>query len=304
MPKSFAANHRLALRNLVRESSPMTSTDPNAAQKTYWNEGAGPTWAAQQALLDWQLAPLSRAALGILAPAAGERIVDIGCGAGASTLDLASAVGPGGAVLGIDLSTPLLGLARRRASEAGLERAEFLEADAQIHAFDPGAFDAAFSRFGVMFFADPTAAFANIRKALRRGGRLTFICWRDMSENPILTLPMTAALKHFETPPPADPEAPGPFAFADKTRLQKVLSGSGFDAIQVQPHDEAIGSRSIENALRLALSIGPLGGMLRAAPEKTDVVARSVREALLPYAGDHGCLLPSATWIVSARNPG
>jgi SAM-dependent methyltransferase len=283
----------------------MTSTDPNAAQKTYWNEGAGPTWAAQQALLDWQMAPLSRAAIAALGPAAGERILDIGCGAGATSLDLAAAVGSTGAVLGVDLSAPLLEVARRRAADAGVTAAEFLEADAQTHAFAAASFDAAFSRFGVMFFANPIAAFANVRRALRRGGRLTFVCWRGMSENPILMLPMTAALKHFDAPPaPSDPEAPGPFAFAEEMRFWTTLSRAGFDAIHARPHDGAIGSRNLENALTLALSIGPLGGMLRAAPEKRDAVVRSVREALSPYVSDRGCLLPSATWIVSARNPG
>lgn len=282
----------------------MNGSEANAAQKAYWNEGAGPTWAAQQALLDWQMAPLSRAGFDALRPAAGERILDIGCGAGATALDLAALVGPTGVVVGVDLSAPLLEVARRRTREASQTQVEFLQADAQTYAFEPGSFDAAFSRFGVMFFANPIAAFANIRRALKPDGRLSFVCWRGVNENPILSVPMSAAVKHFDEPAsPSDPNAPGPFAFAEEMRFWTILSRAGFEAIHATPHDEAIGSRNLEDALTLALSIGPLGGLLRAAPGKRELVAESVREALTPYVGDRGCLLPSATWIVSARNP-
>ena len=144
------------------------SEAPNAAQVAYWNDAAGQTWAEMQEALDRQLAPLGRAAMAALAPTPGERLLDIGCGAGQTTLELAAAVAPGGEVLGLDISRPLLEVARARPAVPGVR---FLEGDAQTHAFEPAGFDGAFSRFGVMFFADPPAAFANIRRALKPGGR-------------------------------------------------------------------------------------------------------------------------------------
>jgi len=276
----------------------MTSTD-NAAQIEYWNAGAGDTWASLQDRLDTQLEPLGQEAMRALGPKAGERILDIGCGAGQTSLALASAVSPGGAVLGVDISRPLLDVARRRAGAGG---PTFLEADAQVHAFDPASFDAAFSRFGVMFFADPTAAFANIRAALKPGGRLTFVCWRRPDENPFMTLPMMASAALLPPPPPADPLAPGPFAFADSTRVKKLLSDAGFGAIETTPHDRKIGSGDLEQSVSVALRIGPLGTMLRENPEQRDKVIDVVREALRPHQGADGVKLASATWIVTARN--
>ena len=274
---------------------------PNADQITYWNEGAAPAWVALQDRLDWQLAPLSRAGIAVLAPAAGERIIDIGCGCGATSLDLGNAVGADGAVLGVDISAPMLAVARRRAVEAGQSWVRFEEADAQINPFEAGAFDAVFSRFGVMFFADPTAAFANIRTALRPGGRLGFVCWRAPDESPVMTLPLQVSLKHFDAPPPpADPQAPGPFAFANPERLRGILSGAGFSDIALRPHDEAIGGRTVEDVIDVSLRVGPLGRMVREAPDKREAAIASVREALTPYITDRGVLLPSATWIATA----
>ena len=182
-------------RQIDRCDGAAVSEGPNAGQVAYWNEAVGPTWAELQEPLDRQLGPLGRAAMAALKPRPGERILDIGCGSGQTSVELAGAVAPDGAVLGVDISRPLLDTARARSP--GANDVTFLEADAQTAAFEPGAFDAAFSRFGVMFFADPPAAFANIRRALKPGGRLAFICWRGMVDNPIMTLPMMAAGKRF-----------------------------------------------------------------------------------------------------------
>jgi SAM-dependent methyltransferase len=277
------------------------SDAPNAAQQAYWNDAAGQTWAEMQEGLDRQLAPLGRAALTALAPRRGERILDIGCGAGQTTLELAAAVGPEGSVVGVDISRPLLDVARRRPAPLGVN---FLEADAQTHAFPPGGFDAAFSRFGVMFFADPAAAFANIRRALRPGGRLAFICWRPLPLNAIMTVPMAAAAQHLPEPPPtADPAAPGPFALADPDRVRTILGEAGFEAIDLTPHDEAIGGGDLRTAVGLALRVGPLGALLREHPDKRDAVVAAIREALAAYDGPDGPKLPSATWIVTASAP-
>jgi SAM-dependent methyltransferase len=280
----------------------------NAAQAEYWNNAGGGPWVALQTLLDWQLAPLMRAALARLRPATGERIVDVGCGCGATSLELAAAVGSSGSVLGADISAPMLAVARRRAEEAGLAQARFEVADAQTFAFEPQAADAVFSRFGVMFFADPAAAFANLRAAVKPGGRLAFVCWRSPGENPWMTAPAAAALAQLPpqpTPPlPADPNAPGPFGLQDGARTKGLLESAGWSDVAVTPHDERIGSRNLDDAMTLAMSIGPLGSYLRANPEHREAAAGAVRDTLAAWNGPDGVLAPSATWIVTARNRG
>lgn len=272
---------------------------PNAQQAIYWNEAAGPTWAELQAPLDRQLAPLGRAGMAALGPQPGERILDIGCGAGETSLELARAVAPGGHVTGADISRPLLEVARRRAE--GLAGVDFLEADVQIAAFAPGGFDAVFSRFGVMFFSDPEAAFINIRRALKPGGRLAFVCWRTPAENPIMMAPMAAALAHVPPPAPPEPGAPGPFAFSDPDRVRGILAAAGFGDVSITAHNEKVGGGDLDTVVGLSLKVGPLGGLLREHPDKRDVVIASVRAALAEHDGADGVRLDSATWIVTAR---
>lgn len=274
--------------------------EPNAQQVEYWNAAAGPTWADLQTPLDRQLAPLGRAALWALSARPGERILDVGCGAGETSLDLAQTVGAEGEVLGVDISRPLLEVARRR--REGVPQLRFVEADAQTYPFEAGHFDGVFSRFGVMFFADPTAAFSNIRRSMKPGGRLAFVCWRTPAENPIMTLPMQAALPHVDiTPPPPVPGAPGPFAFADPERVKQILGDAGFEGVTVTPHDAPIGSGDLDTTLGLTMKVGPLGALLRENPDKKDAVIEAVRAALAQHDGPTGVKLDSATWIVTAR---
>jgi SAM-dependent methyltransferase len=269
----------------------------NAEQIEYWNGSAAETWVAQQERLDRQLDPLGRAALRALALRRGESVLDVGCGSGQTTLQIASAVGSGGRVLGIDISTPLLAAAQRRNPPAHVR---FERADAQTHAFD-APFDAIYSRFGVMFFADPVAAFANLRRALKPGGRLAFVCWRAEAANPIMTVPMAAASRFLPPPPPpADPHAPGPFAFADRRRLADVLDAAGFDPVAITPHDEPIGGNDRAGTVELALQVGPLGRQLRERPERRSAVIDAVRDAIEPFIVDGIAQIPSATWIVTA----
>lgn len=276
------------------------SESPNAAQVAYWNETAGPVWAKAQAPLDRQLAPLGHAAMRALSPKPGERLLDIGCGAGETSLELAQAVAPGGHVTGVDISQPMLEVARRRAE--GLAGVRFLEGDAQTQAFEPASFDAVFSRFGVMFFADPPAAFANIRKALKPGGRLAFVCWRAPADNPVMVLPMMAAAPLLPGPLPApEPGAPGPFAFADQARVRGILDQAGFTSVEIVPHDEKIGGGDLETAVGLAMRIGPLGAIVREHPDLAPRVVEAVRAALAPHEGPDGVKLASATWIVTAQ---
>ena len=274
----------------------------NTDQIAYWNADAGEAWAALQEQLDAQLASHGSRAMEALAPAAGERIVDVGCGSGQTSLALGQAVGRSGAVMGLDVSRPLLDLARRRAAESGAANVTFAEADVQTYAFAPTTFDAVFSRFGVMFFADPPAAFANIRRALKPGGRLAFVCWRTPAENIFMTLPYTAAAAQLPPAPPSEPGAPGPFAFADPARVRHILSSAGFRDIELAQYDRKIGSGDLEQSLALSLKIGLLGRAVREHPEKLVLVIDDVREALRPHVDADGVVrLASASWIVSAH---
>jgi SAM-dependent methyltransferase len=276
-------------------------TGTNAAQEEYWNGRAGHTWAEFQVILDAQLEPLGREAQRVLAPRPGERVLDVGCGAGQTSLALAEAVAPRGEVLGVDLSQPLLDVARVRA--AGLP-VRFEIADAQTSDFGGEPFDAIYSRFGVMFFADPVAAFANLKKALKPGGRLAFVCWRSFDENDLMRAPLDAALPFIPPPAPSDPTAPGPFAFADPERIRAILTGAGFAEVRVTPFDAMIGGGDVDNALTLALRIGPLGATLRENPDLVPVVTDTVREALVKrQSADGRVLLPAAVWIVQATRP-
>lgn len=279
---------------------PASPTDaPNAQQADYWNAAAGPTWAELQEPLDRQLAPLGRAAMAALEPRAGEHILDIGCGAGETSLELAAALAPDGQVTGVDISATLLEVARRRGE--GLARVNFVEADAQTWPFATGSFDAVFSRFGVMFFADPVAAFRNIFRALKPGGRMAFVCWRPPADNPIMTLPMAAAASLLTPPPPPEPDAPGPFAFADPRRVRRILTEAGFTDIRIAPHDQKVGGGDLATVVGLALKIGPLGALLREAPDRRETVIAAVRDALAAHDGPDGVKLDSGTWIVTAR---
>ena len=200
--------------------------DANTEQREYWNEQAGPTWVRNQERLDAQIQPWGELALNALAAAPGEAVLDVGCGCGATSLALAAQVGPEGRVVGLDLSGPMLARARERAAAEGRANVSFLQADAQTHAFAP-EFDALFSRFGVMFFDDPPAAFANLAGALRPGGRLSFACWQGREQNGWVSIPMAALIGEVELPPPPAPDAPGPFALGDPDRLRALLEGAG-----------------------------------------------------------------------------
>lgn len=275
---------------------------PNAGQVAYWNDLGGKTWAELNDLLNRQIEALGLRGIEVLAPSPGERILDVGCGGGQTTVALAARVGPGGAVTGADISRPMLELALRRAE--GLPNVRFLEADAQVHDFGQGQFDGVFSRFGVMFFADPTAAFANLRRALKRGGRLVFICWAPLSENPWMSTPAAAAAADTTSAgPPPDPTAPGPFAFADCDRVRGILEGAGFDNLRFDKVTAPIGGNDLEDSLTVALRVGPLGARLRENPQLAPRVRADVRAALEQRLKDGKVWMEGAAWIVSARAP-
>ena len=277
--------------------------DQNADQIAYWNGPGGQRWAARQASQDIVLAPVADVLIDRAQVKPGERIVDVGCGAGATTVAFAQKVGPSGHVMGIDISGPMLTRARENLP-AGLS-ADFVLADATIHPFEPASFDLLASRFGVMFFADPARSFANLHKAMRRSGRLAFACWREPRENPFFMAPLQAVYKHAPRLPPPGPEDPGPFAFASEARVNRVLTEAGFGGIKMEPVDLALDiaiGRGLDVAVQSALEIGPAARAL--AEQPPDVVAaaaNSIREALSAFARGQAVPLPASIWIVTAK---
>jgi len=287
---------------------PTDSAAPNLEQIQYWNETAGPKWVALQAMIDAQIEPIGAAAIERVAVAAGESVVDVGCGCGQSTLALGRRVGPAGSVLGVDISTPMLGRAAELAAQHGLRHVRFENADAQTHAFAPAAADVVFSRFGVMFFADPIAAFTNLRRSLRPSGRLTFACWQAITDNPWMLTPLLAAAEHVPLPAPPAPGAPGPFAFADPAHVGAILTAAGFTDVGFESLRQAVtlgGDGGIDAAVAFVLQMGPTGAALRTAD--AGMLARvrdSLHAALAPFATAAGVRMDSAAWIVSARSAG
>jgi SAM-dependent methyltransferase len=272
----------------------------NDEQIAYWNDAAGETWAKLQRVLDRQIEPLGREAMRRLGPRAGERILDVGCGCGQSSLELAAQVGPTGSVLAVDVSRPMLAVAAERRLAAPERRVEFREADAQSAAFEAAGFDAAYSRFGVMFFTDPIAAFANIRRALRPSGRLAFVCWRPLAENQWMRVPLEAARAELPPAAPPDPQAPGPFAFADAARVRAILEAAGWTDVRIEPFDAEIGGTDLDDAVRLVCRIGPLGAAIRERPDSLAAIGVAVREALVAHLRPTGVWMAAAVWIVRA----
>lgn len=276
--------------------------DRNADQAAYWNGPAGHRWLERQKTLDLVLEPVQQMVLDRAAVVAGERVLDIGCGCGVSTVALARRTGRTGSVTGIDISAPLLARARELAP-ADLP-VEFILADATVHAFEPGRADLLFSRFGVMFFAEPTLSFRNMRKGLRPGGRVTFVCWREPSMNPWMLLPLQEAYKHVPRLPEVGPEDPGPFAFAREDRVRRILTEAGFSSIALEPVALSLDlgfGQGLETAVRGTLDIGPVSRALEGQPP--DVVAKvagSIRTALASLQKGDAVPLGASIWIVTA----
>jgi SAM-dependent methyltransferase len=277
----------------------------NAAQAEYWNSSAGRKWTDHQEHQDQVLRPVSDRLIAAADPKPGERVIDVGCGCGATTIDFATRVSPGGEVLGLDISEPMLARARERAPKHLPIRFEL--ADATVYDFEPEAADLAASRFGVMFFADPTKSFANLRKGLKPKGRLAFACWREAKQNPFFILPLREAGKHAPPLPETDPEAPGPFAFANEARVRRILSDAGYADIVLKAHelelDIAVG-RGLDAAVEAAMTIGPTSRMLDGQSEAVRAAAaKDIRKALAAHMRGGSAPLGAAIWIVTATNP-
>jgi SAM-dependent methyltransferase len=282
---------------------PPTGHEQNADQIAYWNGPGGQRWADRQQAQDIVLKPIADTLIDSARPKAGERIIDVGCGSGATSIAFAQKVGSSGHVFGVDVSGPML--ARARASAPKDLPVDFVLADATVYPFDPASFDLLASRFGVMFFAEPSRSFANLRKALRPSGRLAFACWREPRENPFFMAPLQAVYKHVPKLPQQGPEDPGPFSFASEARVHRILGEAGFTRIAMEPHnlalDVAIG-RGLDAAVQGALEIGPASRALEGHPADVRAAAtNSIREALATFAKGETVPLPASIWIVTAR---
>ncbi|MDP6980371.1 MAG: methyltransferase domain-containing protein [Myxococcota bacterium] len=275
-------------------------TSSNAEQIEYWNSKAGQTWVASQAGVDRMLEPLTALLLERADAQDGERVLDVGCGCGDTTLQIAQT---GAAVWGIDISGPMLARAEERAKELGLDNVAFSQTDASTQALTPDH-DLILSRFGVMFFADPTEAFRNLRSGLSPQGRLCFLCWQPPRANPWMSI-SGAAIMPFSTPPetPPDPRAPGPFAFADKDYVSQILGDAGFSEIDVRSVTADVHiADNLDDAVESQSRIGPMARALAELEgEKRDEAIAAAREALAAHVTDDGLDLGAACWLVYAR---
>jgi SAM-dependent methyltransferase len=273
-----------------------------ADQAAFWNGPGGQGWLAAYARIERSIAPFSEVVLAAAAAQPGECAIDVGCGTGGTTAALARAVGAAGPsaghVLGVDISRPLIEAARAQ----NVANATFMVGDATVQPFDAQSVDLVFSRFGVMFFADPVAAFRNLRRALKPGGRLVFLCWRTPAENPWGLVPVRAAQPFLPPIPRPGPEDPGQYSFGDRARVERILGEAGFGAPRFEPVDRPVwmGS-SVAEVVEGSGRFGPLArAFADATPAARAQAQAAIAKALEPHASADGVALPGACWLVRA----
>lgn len=278
----------------------------NTAQREYWNTVAGPRWVGLEGFVERRVRAVNELLLARSGARPGERVLEIGCGTGAFSVPLAEAVGEHGEVLGADISAAMLGGARKRIAEAGLRNISLVEADAQTHNFAPGRFDLVASRFGVMFFADPQAAFTNLFGAIRSGGRLCFACWAALDQNEHWLIPYRVALRHLGPPEAKPPRAPGPMAYADPDYVRSFLGAAGFADIAIDREHPQIFASSPQEEAEHACIMGPSGRLIdeKKADEATRrTIRREIEEAFAAHLHGGMAALPSTVLLVTARRP-
>jgi SAM-dependent methyltransferase len=278
----------------------------NLAQQEYWNTVAGPRWIGLEGFVERRVRAVNDLLLARSRVAPGERVLEIGCGTGAFTVALAEAVGERGEVLGADISTAMLTEARKRLADAGPRNVTLIEADAQTYQFEPRHFDLITSRFGVMFFADPTAAFANLLRAARPGGRLCFACWGLLEDNRHWLIPYEVVLRHLGPPALKPPRAPGPMAFAEPDYVRSFLGAAGFEAIEIHRETPEVFAATPQEEAEHACIMGPSGRLIdeKKPDEATrQTIRREIEEAFAAHLRNGNARLPSTVFLVSARRP-
>ena len=281
----------------------MTMEEINLKQKEFWSGSGGDVWVNKQSEMDIMLNPLGTKAISKLDLRKAKKIIDIGCGCGATTLEIAKQLGEG-EIIGVDISEPMLARAAKNASDQSLSNANFQVLDVQVDDM-PSDFDIAFSRFGVMFFEDPYQAFSNIYKSLKENGQLSFVCWQNPSLNPWQSLSLLVIKEYLDLPSPP-PKSPGPFAFEDKNYISDILNQSNFKDIEIEDNQEDIvmfSGKSIEEACEDYLTINPVvTEMLKNSKEELkDEILQALILKFSEFHNGEGLLFPSATWIVTAR---
>ena len=277
--------------------------DKNAKQKDFWSGKGGDYWVEKQSEMDIMLNPLGEKALAKLDLKSNSEVLDIGCGCGATTLEIAKKVSEG-TVTGLDISVPMLNKAESEASIQGIANVDFKVIDVQVDQLASEKYDYVYSRFGVMFFDDPYEAFKNIFSSIKEGGELSFVCWQDPSLNPWQSLSVQVIRGYLDMPSPP-PRSPGPFAFHEKDYVKEILEKSGFSNISFDDNQEDItmfSGKSLQEASEDYLAINPVvTEMLKDSPDdlKAEIV-ESLKEAFSEFHKGDGLVFPSATWVVSA----
>ncbi|MEM7171651.1 MAG: methyltransferase domain-containing protein [Pseudomonadota bacterium] len=278
----------------------------NEEQIDYWNSAAGRKWVILQEQIDEVLGSLNHPLLAKAQPSAGESVLDVGCGTGAFTMALGHQVGASGQVLGLDIAAPLLERAEQRRQAAGMDQLCYRQADAQTHSFDGRSLDLIASRFGVMFFDDPVAAFANMRQALRPGGRLYFASWSALADNPWFKVPHDAAVAQLGQGSPAPPRAPGPMAFAEIDYVRDILEEAGFIEVGGQPETIfLVKDAPLDQVAHLACQLGPVSRLMReleGTEADLSAIVEAVKEGFRPYDSDVGVKVPARLNFFSGRN--
>jgi SAM-dependent methyltransferase len=278
---------------------------PNVEQVDYWDGAGGEHWVAEQVRYDEINAEFGSQVVAALAPQPGDRVLDVGCGNGALSLAIAPLVAPAGRVFGLDISGPMIEVAAQRAHAARSSNAIFEQGDAQTYHLEEASFDAMVSRFGVMFFDDPDAAFANLARSLRRGGRTVLTCWQDVLANEWLMVPAGAALAHVPMPDLGEAGQPGPFSLAEPDRLRSILSRAGFADVNVNDLrcPMRMGS-TVEDTVSFMQGTDMATALMADVSDEVAAAAwAAVRQALEPYAGPDGVVLQGAAWLVTATKP-
>lgn len=276
---------------------------PNEEQIAYWSGHEGEQWSTEGERYDRMLHAFGEDVLEALAPGEGDRILDVGCGNGALTLAAAERVGPDGTVMGIDIASPMLARARGRAQHGEVGNVSFTEADAQVHPFPSGTFDGVMSRFGIMFFDDPVAAFANLRAALRPGGQMAFACWQDLLLNDWLMVPASAALEHIPMPDLTEAAGSGPFSMTEPEHVRDLLTRAGFVDIEINAAVEPmwLGRDTPDTVAFLRQTEMAQTLMAEADRAAVDRAWHAVSEVVTTHETKGGVALNGAAWIVTAR---
>ncbi len=280
----------------------MSSYDENSESQKFWNEEGGQQWVDNINAVETFIQPLSDRLLEAVSAVPGEKVLDVGCGGGLTSIRIAELVGNSGSVRGVDVSRPIIDIALSRGKD--IDNLDFELGDAATRDLGEGVYDVITSRFGVMFFDDPVVAFSNLRRALKDSGRMVFLCWRKLEENPWMARTAKAAFEIVPPPkdaPPPDPTAPGPFSLGDRAHLEGVLSTAGFQGVDISAVDQGLHMGDLDDAVAFFLKMGPAADVAKnASSEQLEQIVDAIKQVLSEYETPQGVVSPAAAWIVSA----